>query len=89
MNYLFATHNPGKLKEIRVIFAEKGLTVRSPEEMGIAFDPTETGHTFTHNAMEKARNCAALCQQNLPGDIISSLVVLADDSGLCIDALDG
>jgi XTP/dITP diphosphohydrolase len=81
MKIIFATNNKGKLNEINKIFAEYGLCAVSPQEVGIAFDATETGNTFADNAMEKAVQCAAMLKEKA--------FVLADDSGLCVDALDG
>jgi XTP/dITP diphosphohydrolase len=81
MKIIFATNNPGKFKEINELFAQSGLAVCSPRDVNVAFDGVETGHTFADNAVQKAEQCAALC-----GD---DCVVLADDSGLCVDALDG
>jgi XTP/dITP diphosphohydrolase len=83
MTFIFATHNEGKMKEIRAIFAETGRTILSAAEAGLTFGPEETGHTFTDNAVEKANKCAALLESS------KNICVLADDSGLVIDALDG
>ena len=77
--FVLATHNPGKLKEMGAILARFGVEVVSPKELGITVDVEETGATFAENAMLKARAiCAAA---NLPA--------IADDSGLCVDALNG
>jgi XTP/dITP diphosphohydrolase len=75
---LIATHNRGKLDEFRQIFAPLGVTVTSAGEMGLA-EPAETENTFVGNARIKAQ--AAMTA--------SGLVTIADDSGLCVDALDG
>lgn len=77
--FLLATHNPAKLEEMREILSELGLEVVSPEEAGICVDVEETGETFAENAMLKAR---ALCEA-------SGLPSIGDDSGLCVDALNG
>lgn len=75
---LAATGNPGKLEEIRGILADLDVTVISQAEFG--FVPAEeTGTTFTENALLKARHAAA--ETGLP--------VVADDSGLAVDALGG
>ena len=74
-----ATNNPGKLIEIREILAEYGWKCLSLKEAGIVSDPEETGDSFLENATIKA--LAAAAQTDLP--------VLADDSGLCVDALGG
>ena len=77
--FVRATHNPGKLKEMSSILSQFGVEVVSPKELGITVDVEETGATFAENAMLKARAiCAAA---NLPA--------IADDSGLCVDALNG
>lgn len=73
-----ATHNPGKLKEMRELLAPFGAQVASAGELGLA-EPEETGTTFAANALLKAQAaCAA-----------SGLPAIADDSGLCVDALGG
>ena len=77
--FVLATHNPGKLKEMSSILSQFGVEGVSPKELGITVDVEETGATFAENAMLKARAiCAAA---NLPA--------IADDSGLCVDALNG
>lgn len=75
---VLASSNPGKLGEIRSILADTGLQVRPQDEFGVA-DAAETGLTFIENAIIKARNASRTA--NRPA--------LADDSGLCVDALDG
>lgn len=77
--FVLATHNPGKLKEMREILGGLGVEVVSPGDLGITVDVEETGATFAENAMLKAK---AVCKAaNLPA--------IADDSGLCVDALNG
>lgn len=75
---LIATHNAGKLAEMKHLFALRGITVVGAAEMGLA-EPDETEDTFVGNARIKAR--AAVKSTGLP--------VLADDSGIEVDALDG
>ena len=75
---LVATHNAGKLDEMRALLAPFGVTVVGASEMGLA-EPVETESTFVGNARIKAR--AAVAATGLPA--------LADDSGIAIDALDG
>lgn len=75
---LIATHNKGKLEEFRQIFAPLGIAVTSAGELGLA-EPAETEDTFVGNARIKAKAAVAA----------SGLVTIADDSGLCVDALDG
>ena len=79
MKFVLATHNPGKLKEMADILSGLGAEVVSPADVGVTVDVEETGATFAENAMLKAK---AICTAaNLPA--------IADDSGLCVDALNG
>jgi XTP/dITP diphosphohydrolase len=73
-----ATHNRGKLEEFAALFNPHGVTAVSAGELGLA-EPEEHESTFTGNARIKAK--AAMTA--------SGLVALADDSGLCVEALDG
>ena len=75
---LVATHNAGKLDEIRAMLAPYGIEVTSAGEMGLP-EPAETEDSFIGNARIKAR--AAMLATGLP--------VLADDSGISVDGLDG
>lgn len=77
--FVLATHNPGKLKEMSAVLSRFGVEVVSPKELGITVDVEETGTTFAENAMLKAR---AICEA-------TGLPAIADDSGLCVDALNG
>ena len=79
MKFVLATHNPGKLKEMGAILAQFGVEVVSPRDLGITVDVEETGTTFAENAMLKAK---AICAA-------AKLPAIADDSGLCVDALNG
>lgn len=79
MKFVLATHNPGKLKEMSVILAALGVEVISPADLGLTVDVEETGETFAENAMLKAK---AVCG-------MAGLPAIADDSGLCVDALNG
>lgn len=76
---IFATGNEGKMKEIRMILEELKCPVLSMREAGIEAEIVEDGQTFEENAIIKAR---AIAQQ-------TDSVVLADDSGLVIDYLNG
>ena len=79
MRFVLATHNPGKLREMGEILRDLGVEVVSPAALGIPVDVEETGTTFLENALLKAK---AICRAaNLPA--------IADDSGLCVDALNG
>jgi XTP/dITP diphosphohydrolase len=75
---VIASHNPGKVREIAALLAGHGLEVVSAAELDLP-EPEETGTTFVMNAELKARVAADL----------SGLPCLADDSGLCVDALGG
>jgi XTP/dITP diphosphohydrolase len=78
----FATGNLHKKTEISAILA--GHTIKIPADAGIDFDPDETGTTFLDNALIKARELRRLlAERGIPDP------VLADDSGLCVDALGG
>lgn len=75
---IFATGNEGKMKEIRMILKDLDCQVLSMKEAGIEVDIVEDGTTFEENAIIKAKAI-----MELSGDI-----VLADDSGLEVDAMD-
>src|SRR5947207_4496314 len=75
---VIATHNPGKLAEMRELLAPHGVEAVSAGELGLA-EPEETGQTFRANAAIKAIAAAKAAQ----------LPAFADDSGLVVDALDG
>ncbi|WP_460449895.1 RdgB/HAM1 family non-canonical purine NTP pyrophosphatase [Alsobacter sp. SYSU BS001988] len=75
---VIATHNPGKLREMQELLAPHGLTAVSAGELGLP-EPDETGATFAENARIKA--LAAARAADLPA--------MADDSGICVAALDG
>jgi XTP/dITP diphosphohydrolase len=75
---LVASHNQGKVREIADLLSPNGIAVRGAAELGLA-EPEETGATFAENALLKARAAAEA----------SGLMALADDSGLCVAALDG
>ena len=77
MRIIFATGNEGKMREIRMIMADLGLEILSMKEAGLFADVDENGTTFEENAVIKAKAIAALCND----------IVLADDSGLEVDAL--
>jgi XTP/dITP diphosphohydrolase len=75
---VIATHNPGKLAEMRELLAPHGVEAVSAGELGLG-EPEETGQTFRANAAIKAIAAAKAAQ----------LPAFADDSGLVVDALDG
>ncbi|MET4601466.1 XTP/dITP diphosphohydrolase [Bradyrhizobium sp. JR4.1] len=75
---VIATHNPGKLAEMKELLAPYGIDAVSAGELGLA-EPDETGNDFRSNAAIKA--IAAAQATKLPS--------FADDSGIVVDALDG
>lgn len=75
---IFATTNEGKMKEIRMILQDLDYTIISMKEAGIEVDIVENGTTFEENAIIKAKTI-----MEMTGEI-----VLADDSGLEVDAMD-
>ena len=75
---VLASANPGKLREMRALLAPLGREVISQAELGIA-EAEEPHDTFLENALAKARHASRA----------SGLPALADDSGLCVDALGG
>ncbi|MDR1374867.1 MAG: RdgB/HAM1 family non-canonical purine NTP pyrophosphatase [Treponema sp.] len=77
MTLWFATGNLHKREELAAVL--KGHTVKMPREGGFVFDPDETGTTFLENALIKGRALYRLVREP----------VIADDSGLCVDALGG
>ena len=81
---VFATGNKGKLREIREIM--EGFEVVSMGELGLTAEAEETGSTFAENAFIKARE---IYDKLLAVGDLRDTFVMADDSGLCIDALGG
>ncbi|MBN2386520.1 MAG: RdgB/HAM1 family non-canonical purine NTP pyrophosphatase [Anaerolineales bacterium] len=76
---LIATNNPGKVREIQALLAGLDISLLTPAEIGLNLAVVEDGQTYAENASRKA---IAFAQA-------TSLVALADDSGLEVDALDG
>ena len=76
---VFATGNKDKMREIREIMADCPVEIVSMKEAGIVADIVEDGSTFEENAIIKAKAVYD----------ITGLPVIADDSGLCVEALDG
>ncbi|GII91325.1 RdgB/HAM1 family non-canonical purine NTP pyrophosphatase [Sinosporangium siamense] len=81
LRLVLATRNPGKIRELRGILADIGLDVEllSLDEFPAIGDIPETGLTFAENALIKAHAVASA----------TGLPAVADDSGLCVDALSG
>lgn len=76
---VMATNNVNKLREVREILSPLGIEVLSQKEAGAECEPEENGSSFAENAMIKAKAVYD----------ITGLPVIADDSGLCVDALGG
>ena len=76
---VIATNNAGKLREFEQLLAGCGFELTTPSQLGVAFDPIESGSTFAENATIKAVEAMRL----------TGLPALADDSGLVIDYLGG
>ena len=73
-----ASHNPGKVGELRALLSTRGVRAVPAASLGLA-EPEETGATFAENALAKA----------LPAARAAALPALGDDSGLAVTALDG
>ena len=79
MEIIIATGNAGKVREFKRMLEPLGWTVFSQKEKGFSTAPEENGETFAENALIKARALWELCR----------IPVIADDSGLCVNALGG
>ena len=79
MEFIIATNNKGKLKDFNKILEKEGHKAISLKEAGVSVNPEETGTTFAENAYIKAKAVY---------DIVKKPVI-ADDSGLSVDALNG
>lgn len=80
MKIIFATGNAGKVREVKAILADLNMEVLSMKEAGVAAEAEENGTTFEDNAIIKAKDIAQR---------VSDVIVMADDSGLVVDALNG
>ncbi len=78
MKIVLASNNQGKLAELQALFGPLGCTLIAQSELGVP-EAAEPFKTFVENALAKARNAAAH----------TGLPALADDAGLCVDALGG
>ena len=76
---VFATRNAGKIREVKSFFANSSFNILSLDDVGVDINVIEDGTTFEENAQKKAWEVYYACGQ----------IVLADDSGLMIDAFDG
>ena len=79
MKAVLASHNQGKLKEMQLWLAPLGIEVVLESELGLNIDVDETGTTFEENSLLKAETVAKAAH----------MMVIADDSGLCVAALNG
>ena len=77
--FLIASNNQHKIEEFKKIFDVLGFDLVTPKDMNISCDPEENGTTFEENSLIKAREFFKL----------SGIPTVADDSGLCVDALQG
>ncbi len=78
MKLVLASSNAGKLVELRELLGDTGIELVAQSDLGVE-DIEETGSTFVENALLKARHACA----------VTGLPALADDSGICVDALGG
>ncbi|KRG70027.1 RdgB/HAM1 family non-canonical purine NTP pyrophosphatase [Pseudoxanthomonas dokdonensis] len=78
MKLVLASSNAGKLEELGALLADSGIELLAQSALGVD-DAEETGTTFVENALIKARHASRL----------TGLPALADDSGICVDALNG
>lgn len=76
---LIATNNDHKIKEYKEMFSPLGINVHSPKEFNTTDEAIENGKTFEENSLIKAKHLADRVK----------MAVIADDSGLCVDALQG
>ena len=91
MTIWFATGNANKKAELSAILKTHGVSCNLliPKDAGLDFDPEETGTSFHENALLKARELYALLDKPRPPLFSPGDPVIADDSGICVDALDG
>ncbi len=88
MRIVFATGNMDKMREIRRILGDLKVDILSMKEAGVFEDVVENGKTFSENARIKADSIYDLLKEKEP-ELADQTVVLADDSGLEIDYLNG
>ena len=87
MRIIFATHNKNKMTEVRQILGDLATDIVAKSELGIDFEPVETGKTFAENAELKAVGIRSymLAHHMLEDDDI----IMSDDSGLCVNYMLG
>ena len=74
---LICSHNEGKINEFKILLKPFNINTKSASDLGLS-EPEETGKTFEENSILKAKH-----------GLTSGLTVFADDSGLCVNSLDG
>lgn len=79
MDLILASNNKDKLREVKQVMCPLGFNVISQSEAGIHLEADETGTTFAENSLIKAKSIYDITHK----------AVIADDSGLCVDAMDG
>ena len=79
MKLLIASNNAGKLREFKEILSPYYAEILTPKDLGLSIEVEENGKTFEENALTKARAFSNAAHMD----------AIADDSGLCVDALDG
>lgn len=86
MKIIYGTTNQGKINEIKTLFKNHGIEIEVLSLNDIGFNETinENGNTFEENSMIKARTIKEFCNQKGINEII-----ITDDAGLCVDALNG
>lgn len=85
MKIIFATHNKNKLRELKELLSGGDFGLMSLSDVGFTDEIEETGDTIDENAMIKAKAVAGYCKGRIDG----GYAVLADDTGLFVDALGG
>jgi len=91
MTIWFATGNAHKKTELSAILKTHGVDCRLliPKDASLDFDPEETGTSFHENALLKANELYAMLDKARPALFSPGDPIIADDSGICVDALDG
>ena len=93
MKIWFASGNLHKRKELTEILKTNlknpnDLEILSPKDFGLEFNPEEKGSSFLENALIKARELSRLLEEKRPAPFSPGDPIIADDSGICVDALD-
>lgn len=85
MKVILATNNDNKAREVRAILKDYDVEISTLSDLGLDSDPDETGETFLENASIKAESALAAAKNKQ----LEGFAIAADDSGLCVDALQG